>query len=410
MTNSTPAAPSTPPPDATTKLKTEVALEIPAKNIKRLDDPFDRKRYLYEALVPITEAAKIPLGTANPRYQNLNSTVSREIRDSLSESPEMFHQKNRGLWIAADDAEYDNQKGRLFLSFPNQDGALYGVLDGGHTLGNIKQFLEERDPADTRPMPFVTLHIRVGVEDQLPELSATLNRSYQLKEYSIMNANKEFDELKKLLKKKLPFAQIDFQENGAGLYDVVDILQRMALFCKGVFDGDDDKHPIEAYRSKARCLDYFRNNQKEFLALEPILTDCFRLPDQIERILPEVSGSGRFGGYQFAETLKKPIIRQSLEGAVVPNGLDSWSRRHNVSTGVTFPLAASLRVLVKRRSSDGAVLGWRQPPVEFFQKNGAKLFQFIADSKETSPSVLGKDPMFWGKLYHKAYVCLHPED
>ncbi len=388
----------------------EIELEVPPKNIKRLDDPFNRKRYLYEALVPITEAVKIPLGTANPRFQNLNSDVSREIRESLAETPETFHQRNRGLWIAARQAEYDNQRGRLFLSFPTEEGGLYGILDGGHTLRNIEMFLGEREDSDEKPIPYVMLHIRIGVEDELPELSASLNRSYRLKDYSIMNAEGEFDDLRKLLRKKLPFeGKIDFKENGAGIYDIVDVLQRMSLFCKGIFDGDEDKHPIEAYRSKARCLEYFRKNEKEFLALEPILLDCFRLPDQIERLLPEVSGSGRFGGYQFVEPLKKAAVRTSLDGLEPYPDIDTWARKYNVSAGITFPIAASLRVLVRRRS-DGTVSGWRENPVTFFLKNGNKLFQPINQAEDRSPSVLGKDPTLWGKLYHRAYRCLYPED
>ncbi len=389
----------------------EIQLNISPKNIKRLEDPFKASRYIYEALVPINEAAKLNIGTANPRLQNVKSTISREIRESLSGASGSFHLRNRGIWVVAESAEYDNQTGELVLSCPTNDSKRYGALDGGHTLRIIKEFLAERPESEVgkHKMPYVMLHIRVGIEDEIAELAATLNRSVQLKEYTLANYKGEFDELEELLRREPFGTQIDFKENGNGEYDVVEMLQRLALFCIGIFPGKYNKHPVEAYRSKARCLDYFLQNKKEFLFLKPIMADCLRLPEQIEKMLPEISGSERFGRYSFATVLKKPAISPLLEEAPLRKGIVSWERKYDVATGVTFTLAASLRVLINRRK-DGTITGWRRDPVEFFLHHGGALFRLISERPDKSPTVLGKDTGLWADLYHLAYECLHPNE
>ncbi|MBI3994608.1 MAG: AIPR family protein [Nitrospirae bacterium] len=389
----------------------EITLSIPPKDIKRLEDPFDRRRYVYEVQAPISEVAKLPIGNANPRQQNLNSRISRDIRDTLNSTPDLFHLKNRGIWVAVESADYDNQTGKLILNCPQNSSKAYGTIDGGHTLANIRQFLNDRkeDGEARGKMPYVMLHIRVGIEDELPDLVETLNRSAQLKEYTLLNYKGEFDELEKLLRKESFGQEIDYKENGEGEYDIVDVLQRLALFSNEIFPGKYGRHPIEAYRSKAKCLDYYLANKKGFLSLAPVIGDCFRLPDQIERMLPEISGSGRFGGFQFAQRLRKPEMRISIRNISPGGGIRSWDRSYNVSTGVTFPLTASLRVLISRRK-DGSIVGWKQDPVDFFMKHGRDLFQPINDSPDKSPSVLGKDPHFWERLYHLTYECLHPEE
>src|SRR5579864_4205150 len=136
----------------------EIQLKVSPKDIKRLDDPYEEGRYSYEALIPITEAEKLIIGNANPRSQNTLSSLPKEIRKSLEEAPTLFHLKNRGVWIAAKKAEYDNQAGILSLFCPQTEEERYGAVDGGHTLAVIQEYLNElrSDPsvtwtADGRP-------------------------------------------------------------------------------------------------------------------------------------------------------------------------------------------------------------------------------------------------------------------
>ncbi|MBI3405168.1 MAG: AIPR family protein [Acidobacteria bacterium] len=383
-------------------------------------DPYEEGRFSYEAQVPITEAEKLIVGNANPRNQNTSSAIPKEIRDSLEDTPKVFHLKNRGIWIAPKKAEYDNQTGLLTLFCPQSADDKYGAVDGGHTLKVIQEYLTDLRQDDSvkwnndgkpnlKAVPFVTLHIRVGVEDILPDMVSSLNRSAQLKEYTLANYVNEFEQLKDLLIKESFYGQIDWKENGQGEYDALTVIQRLTLFCNGLFPAKNGKHPVIAYSSKAKCLDLFKDKKEDYLALRPIIGDCFRLPDQIEKLLHKVSGSNRFGGFGFVKTLKKPRMAPSLKGYPENGVVKSWASDHEVSSGVVFLITAALRVLV-RRKADGTVVGWREDPVKFFLKHGRELFEPVTEVNYDNPNALGKNHDLWGTVYHAAYQALHPED
>jgi len=398
----------------------DIELRVSPKDIKRLDDPFDEGRFCYEAQVPVTEAERLIIGNANPRSQKTTSPIPKEIRESLEQAPKSFHLKNRGIWIAAKKAEYDNQAGILKLYCPQSDDERYGAVDGGHTLKVIQEYLTDlrQDPsvkwsADGKPsiktVPFVPLHVRVGVEGMLSEMVSSLNRSAQLKEYTLANYENEFDELKELLKQENFYGQIDWKENGQGEYDALTVIQRLTLFCNGLFPAKNGKHAVVAYSSKSKCLDLFLAHKAEYLALRPIIGDCFRLPDQVEALLQRVSGSARYGGYGFVTKLKKPKLAPSLRGYPANGSVKSWATEHEVTSGVVFLITAALRVLV-RRKNDGRVVDWRRDPITFLLDHGRELFEPVTDIDYENPNALGKNHDLWSTVYLAAYQALHPED
>jgi hypothetical protein len=132
------------------------------------------------------------------------------------------------------------------------------------------------------------------------------------------------------------------------------------------------------------------------------------LPDQVERLLPKVSGSGRFGGFGFVKTLKKPRLAPSLRGYPDNPAIRTWATDHDVM-GITFPITAGLRVLVHRKS-DGTVLGWREDPVKFFINHGKDLFESVTGFDYENPNALGKNHELWSAVYLSAYQALHPEE
>ncbi len=333
--------------------------------------------------------------------------------NTLKSEPDQFHLRNRGIWVAAKSAEYDNQKQTLILRCPQGSNERYGVVDGGHTQAIIAEFLkspQEQSNGKTA-VPYVMLHVRIGVEDYLEEMAVSLNRSTQLKEYALDDFSGEFDQLKAIFKTTSFGQDIGYTENEFKEYDVLDVIQRLTLFCVGLYPNRGDAHPTVAYSSKAKCLQQFTRDKDKYLALAPIMEDCFRLVDQIEVFLPELSQSERFGGYNFARK-QKPRLPASLKGVAVPAGYESWKSSYSVSEAVLYPLAASLRVLVKARP-DGTVVGWRTDPAKFFRKHGSDLFEYVKDyynNAGKSLTALGKKAEFWAKLQHAAYVALHPED
>ena len=224
-----------------------------------------------------------------------------------------------------------------------------------------------------------------------------MNRSTQLKEYALDDYRGEFDELKNLLAKE-PFAEhIGYTENEFRQYDVLDVIQRLTLFCVGIYPNTAGSHPTIAYSSKAKCLQQFVQMKGKYLTLKPILGDCFRLVDQIEVLLPEASGSERFGNFNFAKG-QKPRLAPSLNGIPAGAIVKTWKSEYQVSEAVLYPLAASLRVLV-RAKPDGAILGWRHDPVKFFKANGQILFDLVRrfyNDAGKSLTALGKNSEFWG--------------
>ena len=59
----------------------------------------------------------IPMGT-NPREQNLRTTVSRKIRESLLSPDELdFYLLNRGMLLSASDVSFNNYTNELTIGF-----------------------------------------------------------------------------------------------------------------------------------------------------------------------------------------------------------------------------------------------------------------------------------------------------
>jgi len=399
-----------------------VTLKVAPKDIKRLDDPHDDNRYAYECQISVTEASKLPIGNANPRMQDTKRKIYREIRDSLASSPDVFHIKNRGIWFAAERAEYDNQTGTLTLYCPNSDGQLYGVVDGGNTKAVLSEYVKELstmadaklDPTGNpimKPLPYVMLHVRVGVEENLADMAESLNTSYQLKEFALADFRGEFEELREILDKESFGKQIAYTENEQGEYDILDVIRRLTLFCRELFPGKSGRHPVIAYASKAKCLELYMANKKQYLALRPILVDCFRLPDQLEVLIPLASGSERFGNYKFAPP-QKSRIAPSLAGLPTNGVVKTWASVYQVSPAVIFPMAAALRVLIHGKK-DGGIHGWRQDPAKFFLKHGPDMFEYLRDAYNNwnkNLNALGKDAKLWSDLYHAAYEAQFPSD
>ena len=186
--------------------------------------------------------------------------------------------------------EYDNQSQILKLRCPQGGTERYGVVDGGHTQAIIVEYMKwlaEQQSGKKTVAPYVMLHVRVGVEEALEDMAVSLNRSTQLKEYALDDFKGEFDELKAIFAKSSFARNIGYTENEFEPYDVLDVIQRLTLLCVGIYPNRGDAHPTIAYASKAKCLQQFVKMKDKYLALKPIMIECFQLPDQIEVLLPE---------------------------------------------------------------------------------------------------------------------------
>ncbi len=77
---------------------------------------------------------------SNPRKPK-ESSVTKEIRDSLDESPDnIFHLKSKGILVSASSCDV-LERNRFRLNFESNEFAVPGILDGGHNTFAIAKYL-----------------------------------------------------------------------------------------------------------------------------------------------------------------------------------------------------------------------------------------------------------------------------
>src|SRR5438046_1933989 len=107
---------------------------------KRLADPINRATFHLETLLPFTEAVKLERGNANVRPASEVKKPFKEMLKTVSDEPETFHLKNRGITYLCDRFEFDNSLKQVSVHIPwsnpageDDSGPKFGIADGGHT-------------------------------------------------------------------------------------------------------------------------------------------------------------------------------------------------------------------------------------------------------------------------------------
>ena len=250
-----------------------------------LPDPVHPDHRLINALVKISQ---LPMGLptdVNPRAQNTESRVARQIQNGLLENSDVFHLLNRGLTLTAYDAVYDPKNQLLNLELAS---GFYGLVDGGHTYAVIKKNLppvvspddgdggsETVEPPEFMDDGYVRLQVLVGVKgDLLVDVARSLNTSAQVQAESLANLEGSFDWLKEILA-KTPFGdKIAYRENEDDSLFPIDIREVVALLT--LFHPhfqESENPPMMGYTSKGRCLELFRKEPEGFQMLRPIISD-----------------------------------------------------------------------------------------------------------------------------------------
>ena len=87
--------------------------------------------------------------------------------------------------------------------------------------------------------------------------------------------------------------------------DVRDIIAILTAFEREHFY--DKTHPINAYRSKAACLQHFKEHAKSYQKIYPLASDILELYDLIQLYLPDLYNKvrgGKFGHLTGVTTYK----------------------------------------------------------------------------------------------------------
>lgn len=398
-------------------------IPVQKEQISFLKDPTGQGHDTLQALVKISDLpADIPMDV-NPRAQNTESRVSRQIQNGLLEESNVFHLLNRGLTITAYDAEYDNKKEMLSLQLAN---GYYGLVDGGHTYAVIRKNIaayttntgngeakegEETPAEDERPQflenGFVRMEVIIGVKNELlVDIARSRNTSAQVRDESLVNLEGSFDWLKDILSQQPYGGQIAYRENEDDErypIDIREVIALMTLFHPNF--QESEKPPIMAYTSKGRCLELFKEKPDSFKLLGPIVPDILRLYDYVHARFAEIyKDLGGFTGIgEDAKPTKRGLKLAKVTGVkAIKEGFQLFylgeKAYYLFPDGWLFPVVSALRAVVSYKDS----AKWKANPFKFFDATGK---QMVASTLESSvalgrnPNAVGKNKPHWVGLH-----------
>jgi hypothetical protein len=203
----------------------------------------------------------------NPREINKRSAVYKQISQTLTQYPDRFHERNRGITVVANDLAFDDKRKEVVLRLDNPK--INGVVDGAHTLDAILE--AQRQPPEKWPA-FVFVKAITAVEaDQIAEIAGGLNTSQQVDLKSLENLREHFAELQKVLAKETYANQIAYKMNEDKPIDVREILYYLAVFDRSEYD--NDRHPVALFGRKEGIVREFADQA----ANKPGAGDSFRI-------------------------------------------------------------------------------------------------------------------------------------
>jgi hypothetical protein len=377
----------------------EILIKIPTESFKNIEIPGgEALGKMYVAIVNIKDLPEEldNWREVNPREVNLNSGVSRQIMKTLEERPEEFVMRNRGITIVANHAEFDNRAKVIRLEFGDKERN--GVLDGGHTLMNIREYL--RNEEDSRNA-YVRLEILEGIGDidETVRIVDARNRSTEVKIAAFENLLGHFDSLKAVLSKEAYADKIAYKENELaedGTKKEVPIEEVLSyILCFDVEDFDHNSHPIKAYSGKASVVKHYRDNVEQMQKYFPLAPDILKLRDTLYEDLPLIwnavgndAEGGRTGKIRGVKILK--------EAKVLP--FSGHSTRHVLPSGFIYPALAAFRPLVKVENGKAS---WKDAPLKVYAGLREELVSKVIDTAKRTgnPNEMGKNPDFWGVCY-----------
>jgi hypothetical protein len=418
--------------DSLSAMKTKsVTIPVAANRIAQMTDP---QRKGHDTIHAYVKIADLPLdlpSDVNPRAQNTESRVARQISQGLVDDSDIFHLLNRGMTITAYNAKYNAKTEQLTLELA---GGYYGVLDGGHTYAVIKKNLtpylesqhsneektEKAEKTKTKDVEverpefldaFVRVEVIVGVKtDLLVDIARSRNTSAQVKDESLANLEGSFDWLKEQLFKTRFGEQIAYKENEDDAQfpiDVREIVSLLTLFHPKFQDSENP--PIMGYTSKGRCLELFREDEEGYKALRPIIPSILEMYDYIHLKFADIYKSiGGFGGIGDEDKRKKDQKGVKLAKVTGVKHLEEGFPLYYIGETAHFrfpdgwllPCLAAMRGLCSYKT----VIRWKADPKAFFDKVGRSLVKMTLESSVAlgrNPNAVGKSRPHWMQLHEK---------
>ncbi len=382
------------------------SFSFPVVSIRNLETPKSHNGYRdYIAIVKIEDLPDLSdWRRINVRDPKLTGSVPKAIRASVSENRELFVYMNRGIVVAAEQVAFDNKTGIATITL--RDPKLHGLLDGGHTYNIVREEQENLDFPQ-----YVKLEILEGfTQDEIPLLVEARNTSNQVRDQSLMNLQGEFNKLKRALadqpySDKIAYKEHEVLEDGSS--KPIDVREIVAILtCFDATNFDSRVHPINAYRSKAACLEHFSQHKADYEKIYPLAADILRLYDEIQAQLPELYNkvrgrAGEVAGGRFGKLTGVTTYKHS-----VTLGYSDLETKYGVPAGFVYPVLGAFRALLEEKRGRYV---WAKS-LDPFELLAGDLGQTLADTignfalEARNPSKTGKSPLVWQACYQAAEV------
>jgi len=390
-------------------MKNLVQLTFPVISFRNIETPFQRQGYRnYLAIVDVRNLPDLNgWRKINVRDPKSTGAVPRAIRESVHSNPDLFLFLNRGIVLSVLSVFFDNKTSQLTLTLG--DPNLHGLLDGGHTYTILQE-----EKATINDSQYVKVEILEGFkQDEIPMLVDARNTSNQVRDQSLMNLQGEFDKLKSHLDGEryanlIAYKEYELSNDGSPKpIDVREVIAILTCFDKANFN--DRVHPINAYRSKAACLQHFSRNMRDFEKIYPLAPQILALYDYVQLLLPELynrvrAESGEVAGGKFGRLTGVTIYDGKGKANLYFIG---QTARYGVPTGFVYPVLAAFRAFITERIGR-YVWGKGIDPLRLLDGPlGETLAETIGNfALETrNPSKTGKSPLVWQACYQAAEVA-----
>jgi hypothetical protein len=331
----------------------------------------------------------------NPREVNRRSGVYKAISQTLTQDPERFHERNRGITVVANSLHYDDKRHEVVLGLV--DSKLHGVVDGAHTLDAILEAQTQPPEGGWPAYVFVKVITDVDV-DQIAEIAGGLNTSQQVDLKSLENLREHFDELQRAIADE-PYAdQIAYKMNQEKPVDVREVLYYLAVFDCSVYD--EKKHPVALFGRKEGIVRRFAEQAGDsssgdsFRILISRAPDILRLRDLIEKKALEQP----VGRYKVGKGAR--VRSESNRESLLPFLNETVNGR--IPLGWVMPLLAAFRANVRWNKPKGS-FSWIVPIEELVDMCIEQLVLGIKDVHEqenSRPEYVGRNSISWRMSYN----------
>lgn len=374
-------------------------MKVAPQTFKKIDDPLNNESKKYVFYVKIDDISRdIPMAT-NPRDQKLTSGVAKAIRNSLTLDDGNFQLKNRGIVLSAGKVHFNNKTNEVTIYF--DDDYTHGNIDGGHTYKITQEYIGKG------LNQYVQFEVMTGVDNIIVELAEARNTSVQVDEKSLAELVGKFDPIKEGIDGLSFYNRIAFKQNqleteidpvtgkekSLKMIDARDVVSILSMFNIAIYN--EDKHPMQAYSSKATMLNKFLNDPEEYRKFVNVMPDIFDLFDDIEVEFPAAVNLNnmRYGRKKYAGWKDDKIVAKSK--------FNQRDMNYKVPDGFVYPILAGFRVLLKY-NEDTEKYFFIKPIREVWDNskvNIAKSVMNFASSIGDNPNAVGKDENIWNLIY-----------